>query len=73
MREAITRIDVSGAPWPPAAKTEGSDNKNENRAAVSRDMPAKSPAVIVTPERDEPGTSASACARPVNNVSPQVI
>ena len=44
----------------PAAKTDGNESKNENRAAVSRFNPTNNPPVIVVPERDEPGINATA-------------
>ena len=43
----------------------GADRRNENRAASWRAMPSIRPTVMVTPERDVPGTSASACAQPM--------
>ena len=43
-----------------AANTEGSDKRKENRADVERDSPVRSPAVMVTPERDAPGIRHSA-------------
>jgi hypothetical protein len=42
-------------------------NKNENLQAAWRDKPRNRPAVIVMPDREVPGTSASTCARPINN------
>ena len=51
----------------PAAIIIGVASKNENFAAASRDNPLKSPAVIVTPERDTPGITAIACAKPITN------
>ena len=57
----------------PAAAVTGTANRNEKRAAASRDKPRNSPAVIVTPERDVPGTSASACAQPITTTSSQPI
>lgn len=44
---------------PPAKKINGTDNKKENRAEVSRVKPRKRPAVIVIPEREVPGISAN--------------
>jgi hypothetical protein len=43
----------------------GVDNKKENRAAVSRVMLGKSPALIVIPEQETPGKRAMACAVPM--------
>ncbi len=43
--------------------------RKEKRAAAVLERPAKSPAVIVMPERDVPGMSATACARPTNTAS----
>ena len=37
--------------------------KNENSVAALRDMPNSMPPMIVAPERDVPGTRASACAQ----------
>ena len=42
----------------------GIDIKNEKRAAALRVRPNIKPAVIVIPERDVPGISANACAKP---------
>jgi len=44
----------------------------EYRAAARRWYPMNSPAVIVPPERDTPGMSASACAKPKTMPLPQV-
>ena len=54
----------------PLAATAGMDSRNENRAAVSRVSPANRPAMIVEPERLEPGISASTCAPPIASPSP---
>jgi hypothetical protein len=43
------------------------ESKNENRAESSRLIPKNRAAVIVTPEREVPGISASACAAPIKN------
>ena len=45
----------------------------EKRAAVSRCMPTKSPAVMVEPERETPGTRAKAWANPTVMASRQLI
>ena len=44
---------------------------NEKRAAADRVSPNARPAVIVTPERDVPGISDSACAQPIITASRQ--
>src|SRR3712207_2485716 len=49
---------------PAAAAVTGTLIRNEKRAASSRLRPRKRPHVIVAPERDTPGTSAAAWARP---------
>ena len=41
--------------------------RNVNRAAASRRSPSAIPPTIVAPERETPGTSASACATPIAN------
>ena len=43
-----------------AAAIAGVESRNENRPAEYRSKPRKSPAVIVTPLREVPGTIASA-------------
>jgi hypothetical protein len=53
----------------PAAVTAGTDSKNENRAAASRVRPSASPADMVIPLREVPGTRASACAKPMSKPS----
>ncbi len=49
----------------PLKTTAGIDSRNEKRAAASRLSPRNSPAVIVAPDRDTPGTRAIACAKPI--------
>ena len=49
----------------PDSTTAGIDSRNENRAAASRVKPRNSPALMVEPERDTPGISASDCAKPI--------
>ena len=44
----------------------GMESRNENLAAVVRLRPSSRAALMVTPERDVPGTSASAWARPMS-------
>src|SRR6266542_3655824 len=46
----------------------GSARRNENRAADSRVMPVARAAVIVTPDRETPGCSATAWAMPMTTV-----
>src|SRR6266508_4012790 len=48
----------------PAPAMMGSASRNENLAADSRSSPRTRPAVMVTPERDTPGCSATAWATP---------
>ncbi len=47
----------------------GIANRNENLEAVSRVMPRNRPAVMVTPEREVPGTRAMAWAMPTRTAS----
>ena len=49
----------------------GTASRNENRAAPKRVSPSARPIVIVTPEREVPGISASACAQPISSASRQ--
>ena len=49
----------------PAPPITGSDSRNEKRAADSRSRPRARLAVIVTPDRDTPGWSATAWASPM--------
>jgi len=51
----------------------GTDIKNEKRAAASRVRRRNKPAVIVAPERDTPGTKASACEQPIITASFQLV
>jgi len=53
----------------PAAPIAGIPSRNENRAAASRVNPRNIAAVMVVPERDDPGINATACARPINWLS----
>ena len=46
----------------PASVIAGMESRNEKRAASSRVSPRNRPVVMVQPERDAPGTTASACA-----------
>ena len=43
----------------------GIERRNEKRAALSASKPSIRPMVMVIPDRDVPGTSASICARPI--------
>ena len=45
----------------------GVERRKENRADELRSSPLKSPADMVMPERDTPGTSATACDMPINH------
>jgi len=56
----------------PAAVSAGTDRKNESRVTATRSRPRSSPADIVAPDRDTPGTSARHWARPMTRVSRQV-
>ena len=63
-------VSSASAPRPlkrPAAAIAGMPSRNEKRAASSRRKPMKRAAVIVMPERDVPGMSATACARPMTS------
>ena len=46
-----------------------SPDRNAKRDAASRDRPSSSPAVIVMPDRDVPGTIASICRQPISSAS----
>jgi hypothetical protein len=50
----------------------GTDSRNAKRAAASRVSPSASATVIVMPERDVPGTSASAWPMPISRAWPMV-
>ena len=50
----------------PAAPMAGIPSRNEKRAAASRVRPRNIAAVMVVPDRDEPGISATACASPMS-------
>jgi hypothetical protein len=43
--------------------------KKENSVAARRDSPNSMPPMMVAPERDVPGMSANACARPILSAS----
>ena len=51
----------------------GTERKNEKRNASSREIPQNNAAVIVTPERETPGISASACEKPITKTCHQKI
>ncbi len=53
----------------PAPAIMGADKRKEKRAAASLSSPSASPAVMVEPERDTPGMTAKACARPMQRAS----
>ena len=55
----------------PPSPMPGTASRNENRAAPSRVRPSVRAIVIVTPEREVPGMSASACAQPISSASRQ--
>ena len=63
---------ASGSENSPDANTAGMASRKPNRAASSRSSPRNSPALIVAPDRDTPGTSARHCARPTTTLSRQV-
>src|SRR5499427_3673646 len=63
--------DLSSSVYMTAASVIGMLRRNENRAAARRVSPNARPAVMVMPERDTPGTSASAWARPTPIAVPQ--
>ena len=56
-----------------AAPIAGVESRNEKRAADSRVILRNSPAEMVTPLRDVPGTTANACAAPIVNASGRLI
>ena len=55
-----------------ARRITGTASRKENLAASCRSNPRNRAAVIVTPERDVPGTRASACAAPIISPSASV-
>src|SRR6185369_3315771 len=64
-------LDLSSSVYITAASVIGMLRRNENRALASLVNPNARPAVMVMPERDTPGTSASAWARPTPIAVPQ--
>ena len=50
----------------------GIASRKLNRAAPERESPSARPAVMVMPDRDVPGISASACAQPIASACGQV-
>src|ERR1044071_250358 len=56
-----------------AAPIAGVESRNENRAPDSRVRLRNSPAEIVTPLREQPGTTEMACARPIARESGRLI
>lgn len=44
-------------------------SRNANRVAAARSKPRKRPIEMVAPERETPGTSAAAWARPISSAS----
>ncbi len=56
-----------------APKIMGVDNRNENRTAPSLVAPINNPVVIVTPERETPGITASVWDTPIHRLVPRVI
>ena len=61
---AAPRLSVSS---PAAARMTGIASRNDRRAAAGRAMPSTRAAVMVTPERDAPGISASAWPQPIHS------
>ena len=55
----LTDCKAFGSSSNPLAAIAGIESRKENRAAVSRVRPENKPPVIVVPEREEPGMSAS--------------
>src|SRR4051794_21995029 len=55
----------SGSLRTAAAPITGVASRNEKRAASSLDSPARRPPAMAAPEREKPGSSASACAVPM--------
>ncbi len=56
-----------------APSTAGMERKNEKRTANVRSNPRSSPAEIVVPDRDRPGTTAIICAKPMTIASESVM
>ena len=52
-----------------APSTAGMDMRKENRTANFRLKPRVIPAAMVVPDRDRPGTTATACAQPTRSAS----
>ena len=61
------------ASWRPHRRSAASKDKRKTAPRASRFTPRKRAAVIVTPERETPGTSASAWAKPTVIASAEVI
>ncbi len=57
-------LNISYIDAKPLNNIAGIPKRKENRAAVSLVIPKNKPAVIVVPERDEPGINAKHCENP---------
>ena len=51
----------------------GTERRKLKRAAASREKPSSMPVVMVLPDRDVPGTSASAWPTPMASAEPAVM
>ena len=69
---SLTGWNASGSENSPEANTAGMASRKPNLAESARSRPRNSPALMVAPERDTPGTSARHCARPTMSPSRQV-
>ncbi|CFE78507.1 Uncharacterised protein [Mycobacterium tuberculosis] len=69
---SVTGWNASGNENNPEANTAGMASRNPNRAASSRSSPRNSPALMVDPDLDTPGTSARVWAIPTTTASRQV-
>ena len=68
-RPALSNLGASLAAAPRIA---GMASRKMNRAASARRRPRSNATVSVAPDRDTPGTSATACAHPIQTASPRV-
>ena len=69
---AVSSVATSRIFTEAAKKVIGMANKKEKREAASLVRPSNKPAVIVAPERDVPGTNASAWQRPITRTKMRI-
>ena len=69
----MSPLTALGSSKSPAAVSAGIDRKNDIRVAATRSSPAKSPAEIVAPERETPGTSETHWTTPMKMASRMVM